>query len=379
MIKIRRTLALILLPFVSFGLFLVIKNAQLSRSAYAVDPLVVTYAGGPPPNPMFVVTDMLPGDEVEKVFNVKNDSPDPQNVIMDGIKTEEVGDFAGILEVLITDEVPNTYFSGTLQDFFDSPPISLGTFPSGSDKNFRVKVKFPSGAGNEYQNAKVVFDIIWKSESAPPPIELPEECRHLAGIITTVIEGTEGDDFILGERASELILAKGGRDYVLASKGDDCIVGGEGNDYLLDGSDGNDVIIGGPGNDRIDGSDDKDIIYGNGGGDSIEGGNNEDLIYGGEGNDVIDSGGHDDKVYGEGGDDNIQGGSENDEIYGGVGADNIEGESGNDKLYGNEGDDNLDGGSGLDFLNGGPDTDTLNGGSNTDTCINGEIVSSCEP
>lgn len=391
-----KILALMLLPFVVYGLYYVYTNTNSKGiKTYAVDPLIVTYDGGPPPNPMFTVTNMLPGDEVEKIFNVENDSPDAEGVTMEAVKTEELKAFSGILDLEITGIASSTLvFSGKLQAFFDLPPINLGSFPAESNKSFRVKVKFPFDAGNEYQEAKVVFNIFWQTGS--PPIELPPECAHLAGIITSVIEGTEGDDRINGTRASELILAKGGVDKVRASGGDDCIVGGDASDRLLDGSDGNDVIIGGPGDDTIDGSDDQDILYGNEGNDTIDGSGDEDLIYAGIGNDDVDGGeaadviylgeGDDeaeggsgnDNIYGEQGNDEIDGEAGNDFIHGGLGDDELKGGSGSDEIYGNEGNDTIRGNSGNDKLDGGSENDNLDGDSGTDTCINGETESSCE-
>lgn len=376
---IRRISAILLLPFVLVGTFLVYKNSQITRYAYGEgDPLILTYdPEGPLPDPpMFVVTNMLPGDSKTKDFNVKNASTEDESVTMDFIKTDEEKDFANILDVEVT-ELPSTViFQGKLQALFDAPLFNLGNFPAGSDKSFRVKVKFPENAGNEYQNAMVMFDIKWQTEQ--PEIEIPEDCSFLESGITRVVEGTEGNDFIIGNKESELFILKGGNDIVFGGKGNDIILGGEGNDPRLDGSDGNDCIIGGPGNDHLDGSDNNDVLFGNEGNDNLDGGGNDDLIKAGTGNDNVDGGAGNDVIYGEEGNDNIEGGSGNDNIWGGIGNDTIKGESGNDNLYGEEGNDNLQGGSGMDFLDGGADTDTLHGGSSTDTCVNGESNTSCE-
>jgi len=381
--KLKRIIALLLLPFVLVGTFLVYKNSQVSRYAYGVgDPLIVTYTPeGPAPSPpggppMFVVTNMLPGDEKIKDFNVKNDSVEEESVTMDFVKTDEDKAFAGILDVEVTELPSTSIFNGKLQALFDAPLFNLGNFPAGSDKSYRVKVKFPSNAGNEYQNAMVMFDIIWQTEQ--PEIEIPEDCSFLESGITRVVEGTEGHDFIIGTKKNELFILKGGNDIVFAGKGNDIILGGDGSDVRLDGSDGRDCIIGGLGNDHIDGSDDNDIIYGNDGNDKIDGGDNDDLIYSGLGNDNIDGGGNNDKIYGNEGNDSLDGSAGNDEVYGGIGNDNLVGGSGNDKLFGEEGNDTIKGSAGVDFLDGGPDTDNLHGGSNTDTCVNGETLSSCE-
>jgi Ca2+-binding RTX toxin-like protein len=388
-----KIIALLLLPFVAVGLFNIVSRRNVNV-IQAVDPLVVTYNGTAPTDPMFTVTNMLPGDEVEKTFNVDNDTTESVDVEMRFVKTDEDKDFSEILDVEVEEVGGSILFVGKLKDLFDIESISLGTFPAESDKDFRVKVKFPSSAENEYQEALVVFNIIWSTNL--PPIELPEECKHLQGKITSVIEGTEGDDRIIGTGANELILAKGGADRVDGKSGDDCIVGGEGNDRKLDGGDGNDIVLGGPGNDYLQGGDNMDILYGGDGDDRIDGGRDKDVIFGGSGNDDIEGGSGDDFIDGGEGDDKIDGESGNDYILGGAGNDEIDGGSGNDEIYGQDGDDTLEGGSGADklygesgddiikggsrddYLDGGVDTDNLDGGGGTDDCTLGETYNSCE-
>src|SRR3989344_5147520 len=98
--KFRKIVTLLLLPFVILGV-LFIYNKNKVNEIYAVDPLIVTYDGGPPPDPVFEVTNMLPGDEVEKEFNVKNDSPQSEEVIMKGIKDRETEEVADIVESIV--------------------------------------------------------------------------------------------------------------------------------------------------------------------------------------------------------------------------------------------------------------------------------------
>jgi Ca2+-binding RTX toxin-like protein len=72
----------------------------------------------------------------------------------------------------------------------------------------------------------------------------PQECRDAGLSPTTIvagIDGTAGNDLILGTSAGETITGNGGND---------CIVGGAGNDTLRGGN-GTDVCIGGPGNDKF--------------------------------------------------------------------------------------------------------------------------------
>jgi len=371
-VGLRKLLALFLLPFVAYGLFYVVDRAR-TNEIYAVDPIVVTYNGHTTPDPIFEVYNMLPGDIVEKTFNVKNGSSAPLSIVMDAVKTSELKNFSDVLDIEVTDST-TTYFSGKLDDFFALPPVNLGNFTPGMDKNFKIKVIFLTYADNEYQEAKVVFNIIFRTDR--PAIELPPECKHLN--IVNVIEGTEKNDDIRGTVRGDLILAKGGRDKVDGVSGDDCIVGGAGDDKMLDGGSGRDVVLGGAGDDVIDGGAEDDFLYGGDGNDKIDGGSGNDKIYGGAGNDEIDGASQNDLIYGEAGDDTIKGGSGDDIIYASDGADNVWGDSGDDKIYGENGKDKLYGNSGNDYLNGGADMDYLHGDTGVDTCVFGETRISCE-
>ena len=351
---------LVLAPVVFFVAKDIIQRR--TREVQAVDPLEILYNGTTTPDPVFTYTNMLPGDEVEEEIQVKNNlSSGAFNVSVDGIMTEETAEFADILEIIITEVGGSDIYGGTLgfktlQNFLDELPMDLGSFPAGSDKSFRIKVKFPSSSGNEYQLAKVVFNLKFETFIT---IELPPECEHLQGSIVNVVEGTDASEYLHGSSEGDLIIAKGGNDRIDASSSGDCVLGGEGNDHIRSES-GDDVVLGGPGNDKIDS------------------GSGNDRVWGGEGNDNIDSGSGNDIVYGEAGEDHLSAGAGNDEVWGGSENDTIRGFSGNDKLYGEGGNDNIQAGSGNDLLDGGPDHDVLNGNSGIDTCLNGETLTFCE-
>lgn len=322
MLKNKKTLiAIVLLPFVFYGLAMLYENQKVN-DIYAVDPIYVSYNGDIPPDPMFDITNFLPGDETEKEFKVKNESPESLSVELTADKTSENKNFSHVLNIEITDlTTSGVIFTGKLKDLFNSPPIQLGNFSSSETKTYKAKVNFPINSGNEYQNASVVFNIIWRTNL--PIVELPPECKHLKNIITNVIEGTENKDNIHGTHASELIITYGGNDKVDAGAGHDCIVSGNGNNKI-DGGAGNDVIITGNGNNKI------------------------------------------------------KGGSGNDTIYSGIGNDTIDGDSGDDIVYSGGGNDKINGSSGNDYLDGQAGFDNLNGNTGTDTCVNGEILSNCE-
>jgi hypothetical protein len=111
----------------------------------------------------------------------------------------------------------------------------------------------------------------------------------------------------------------------------------------FDATDGNNFIIG---------DDANNIINAHGGIDSVQGG---------FGNDVVDGGGANDALYGQEGKDTLNGGEGNDALFGGNLADVLNGGVGIDALAGGAGNDVLDGGDDTetDILSGGVGEDTL--------------------
>jgi CHRD domain/RTX calcium-binding nonapeptide repeat (4 copies) len=89
----------------------------------------------------------------------------------------------------------------------------------------------------------------------------------------------------------------------------------------INGTAGDDVIVGSEGNDRIRGFTGNDKICGAGGDDRIGGGPGTDEVDGGAGNDQLDSGSGTDTVRGGDGDDVINCGTDTDTADGGPGLD----------------------------------------------------------
>lgn len=137
-------------------------------------------------------------------------------------------------------------------------------------------------------------------------------------------------------------------------------IGGTTNGETLNGTPGNDCILGLGGSDTLNGNGGNDIICGGSGGETLNGGDGDDILYGEESGDTLN------------------GGAGNDTLYGGNGTDVLNGDDGSDFLYGGNGGDTLSGGSGNDLLDGGAGSNNLSGGSGTDTCLNGSAPTGCE-
>lgn len=308
------------------------------------------------PGPIFVVSNMLPGDTEERDVDVTNNAGTARPVGVRGLNSSETGSLSSVLNIVIMEGPTNLYGPVSLNQFFTDnggpDGIPLSTLGPGDTTTYTFKVTFDESAGNEFQDKQVIFDLI-----IGIAIHVPEECQNIK-FAGSPIFGTEGNDRILGTRENDLIFAFEGNDRVFGLLGDDCIVGGEGKDELR-GEVGNDIIFGNEGDDLLIGAVGKDKIFGGNGKDKIRGENNDDYI---EGN---------------GGDDKITGGNGDDKILGGEGADDISAENGADLVLGEGGNDKINGGAGNDNLVGGADTDNINGHAGTDTC-DGEIEVNCE-
>lgn len=163
------------------------------------------------------------------------------------------------------------------------------------------------------------------------------------------IEGTSGDDVLVGTPLADVISGSDGEDLIYAREGADVVDGGGGNDRIIGGS-GNDILHGGEGNDLIFGGAGDDNIFGDGGDDAIDAGDGNDFADGGDGNDTIDGGAGNDLILGGAGDDDLTGGDGNDVVFGGAGNDVLRGGDGADVIDPGTGRDSVDAGAGDDRI-----------------------------
>ena len=91
----------------------------------------------------------------------------------------------------------------------------------------------------------------------------PSECNAI--FITNLIVGSGN---INGTPGNDLILGSSGVDRINMGAGDDCVLGGAGADNINGGS-GEDVLIGGLGDDDLDGGQGTDSCYAAGGTDTF--------------------------------------------------------------------------------------------------------------
>jgi Ca2+-binding RTX toxin-like protein len=197
------------------------------------------------------------------------------------------------------------------------------------------------------------------------------------------IDAGDGDDFVLGGKASDTIYGGFGRDILVGGPGDDYLygyrksdisgLGASSNQMMSD--DGNDTfgmgdspnqILGGDGNDRAYGGAAGDYVHGEDGDDELYGMGGADLIYGGYGNDLIRGGSGNDQIWGgsevvprgdwfgepiRGAWDGATGGGEN--WAASIAGRSQPDDTGNDVIYAEDGDDFIVAGLGDDIIDGG--------------------------
>jgi len=229
--------------------------------------------------------------------------------------------------------------------------------------------------------------------------DLDNEIRGLGGNDT--IEGYDGNDTLDGGLGNDVLRGGAGKDILKGGSGNDSLDGGLGDDILedlegdnlLDAGEGNNTILtgngnntiyAGPGNDKITAGDGNNRIFAGEGKNTITVGEGNNIIYGGASIDVINAGDGNNWIFAAEGNNVITTGvgnnlietkSGDDLIYGGAGSDRIFTGAGNDIIYAAEGDNYIDSGTGNDILTSGSGRDlfVITTGGGTDTITNFEI------
>ena len=117
---------------------------------------------------------------------------------------------------------------------------------------------------------------------------------------TVIIEGSDGDDWLLGTPEDDCIVGYGGHDELWGMLGNDTLFGGPGHDSLQ-GLAGDDTLLAGDGDDQLYGGAGIDRLEGEAGNDFLEGGEGEDALAGGACNDrLLDASGPDQLAGGPG-------------------------------------------------------------------------------
>lgn len=141
----------------------------------------------------------------------------------------------------------------------------------------------------EYDVIHVNAEFAEQVSDHEPQVTLLDLQPRCNGLIATIV-GTTGNDVINGTNGNDVIVGLGGNDTINGGNGNDIICGDGGND-ILNGGNGMDTLFGGFGNDTLNGNNGNDSLDGGGNNDTLAGNNGDDTLTGGTGADSF-SGGH---------------------------------------------------------------------------------------
>jgi len=276
--------------------------------------------------------------------------------------------------------------SGDWTAFLDQPESVAVSFPSG-ENTFVVR----GSAGNDFirhgmRDEALVLDLVGDGR-----INVVAE-----GLTVLAAQLAEGDDKVddlsafLAEQAAAEAAAAEGEGAAPAEGSEEVVYAGLSLRFVVQGGDGNDWLLGGSGSDQFDGGSGDDVFSGLAGddvyftsqadgSDTFNGGANFDAVsYEGRGADleihacaseaevgcVAGACACTDSMSGEPNEndhlvnvEDITAGSGDDVIYGSEAADSLSGGPGDDDIFGMGGSDLLFGESGVDSMDGGSDGD----------------------
>lgn len=110
--------------------------------------------------PLFEASDLFPGDEVDASFDATNNTEVSQNLFIQFIKTDD-GDLGTAIYMEVSGNGTTT--EKTLDEWFDSDPVPLGSLAGGGNADFDLRATFDIDAGNSpsdgYQNNSVTFSV----------------------------------------------------------------------------------------------------------------------------------------------------------------------------------------------------------------------------
>src|SRR3989344_7933074 len=138
------------------------------QSTQAIPPLVVQFET----TPLFDEANFLPDDAVSRWVKVINNSGQIQRIATEAINKSDPDDFASQLDLTIK-EGTTTIFNDTLKEFFDQGETYLSSLANGATTQYDFTIVFNSGAGNEYQEKALGFDILVGFEGAEGGLPLP--------------------------------------------------------------------------------------------------------------------------------------------------------------------------------------------------------------
>lgn len=179
---------------------------------YPPSSLSVNWGAPGPDHTIFIVANMLPGDSEFREITITNHNSSPRPLSLRSTKTAEEKAFSQILDITLFKDGNVIYGPVKLAQFFlnSATPsgIPLGNLAGNSTSTYKFLVDFPSSAGNEYQLAKVVFDL-----KIGKRLKIPARCRRFQG---------DDHNFTVTSQNSEVFATFDCQDKIDDSNPDSC-------------------------------------------------------------------------------------------------------------------------------------------------------------
>jgi VCBS repeat-containing protein len=179
-----------------------------------------------------------------------------------------------------------------------------------------------------------------------------------ASAATEQIEGTDGNDLLLGKTGNVVIKSHNGNDVIFSGDGNDRIEVGNGNTVIYAGN-GADLITTGTGDNAIYTGRGNDVILAGGGNNAIFAGGGNDVILAGDGNNLVYARSGNNLIRAGDGDNSIVVGSGNNVVFVGNGNNTVQGGSGRVRIQVGSGNNTLIAGTGIATMVGGSGDNTF--------------------
>jgi len=159
----------------------------------------------PEDDPLFDVEDAAPGDSETKEIKATNEGTDAQDLFIN-IDDITGDDLADEIKFYLKDKSSGDYLIGgegdrfTLKEIHDEGDVFVERLDPGEDNTYEMKLELDENAGNEFQDKKSEFDIVFGFNDESVPLGAPLPLRtgpaggETAGEIIVGGEGTPGEE-----------------------------------------------------------------------------------------------------------------------------------------------------------------------------------------
>lgn len=142
--------------FISFALITLVKVTSAADQTITCDTNGCDGSG----SPLFSVSNLIPGESVEKTLTVVNNRDETLSAFLSANNQDDSGNILhNVLRISIKSNGTSIY-TDTLANFLNlSSPVSLGNIPKSNSQNYQMLISFDIEAGNEYQGKSTDFDL----------------------------------------------------------------------------------------------------------------------------------------------------------------------------------------------------------------------------